>query len=150
MNKKVLDVCLDVLDKKPVTDEQARKNYKEVIWDYIRDLSTLEPINIASDNNAYIHKEYLLKLISLGDRYANIGNDALPNDTDKINIFLEKLQDMMKDYLNRDLDKTFYSLRKEHYSKLAFNQQGNEGIAPPTVIANLKEQAFRNIGRNLG
>jgi len=102
MNTKVLDVCLDVLDKKPVTDEQARKNYKEVIWDYIRDLSTLEPINISSDNNAYIHKEYLLKLISLGDRYANIGNDALPNDTDKINIFLEKLQDMMKDYLNRD------------------------------------------------
>lgn len=150
MNTKVLDVCLQILDKKPVTDEQARKKYKEVIWKYIADISTLEPINISIDNKATIHKEYLLKLISLGDRYASIGNDALPNDTEKIDTFLKKLQDMMKDYLNRDLDKTFYSLRKEHYSKLAFNQRGNEGIAPPTVIANLKEQAFKNIGNNLG
>jgi hypothetical protein len=150
MNLKVLNVCLDVLDKKPITDEQARKNYKEVIWDYIRELSTLEPLNISPDSKAYIHKEYLVKLISLGDRYASIGNEALPSNTEKIDVFLKKLQDMMRDYQNRDLYNVFYSLRKEHYTKLAFNQRGDEGIPPPTVIANLKEQAFRNIGKNLG
>lgn len=150
MNTKVLDVCLDVLNKKPITDEVARKNHKSQIFDYIRELSTLEPLNISPDNKAYTHKEYLIKLVSLGDRYASIGSEALPNDTEKIESFLKKLQDMMKDYINNDLHNTFYSLRKEYYSKLAFNQKGNEGIAPPTVIANLKEQAFKNIGRNLG
>ena len=150
MNTKVLNVCLDILDKKEITDKQARKNYREVIYDYIADLSSLEPMNISTDNKAYVHKEYLLKLISLGDRYASIGDEALPNDKDKIDTFLKKLQDMMRDYLNRDLDKTFYSLNREYYSNLAFSNKDNQGIAPPTVIANLKEQAFKNIGNKLG
>tara|TARA_R110000744_G_C19175865_1_gene542172 strand:- start:62 stop:520 length:459 start_codon:yes stop_codon:yes gene_type:complete len=148
MNTKVLDVCLEIINNKNVTDEVLRKNYKEVVWEYIADLSTLQPINVPMDNKAYNQKQYLLKLISLGDRYSSIGNDSLPNDTEKIDIFLKKLQDMIKDYLHEDLAKTFYSLRKEYYSSLAFNQRGNEGIAPPTVIANLREQAMRNINRN--
>tara|TARA_R110000803_G_scaffold114828_1_gene183262 strand:- start:156 stop:611 length:456 start_codon:yes stop_codon:yes gene_type:complete len=148
MNTKILDVCLEILNKKVITDEEGRKKYKKVLYDYIADLSTLTPMNVSADNPAYIHKQYLLKLITVSDRYASLGDEVLPNETEKINIFLKKLQDMIKDYLNKDLDKTFYSLRREHYSSLAFNQRGNEGIAPPTVIANLREQAMRNINRN--
>lgn len=151
MNTKVIYLCLDILNSKPVKDEKARKNYKSVVWDYIADLSTLTPINVPTDSKAYNHKQYLIKLITLGDRYASLGNEVLPKEEEKVNSFLVKLQDMIKDYIQNDLDKVFYSLRKEYYSALAFNQRGNEGVAPPTVIANLREQALRNINRsNLG
>ena len=151
MNTKVLYLCLDILNSKPVKDEQARKNSKSLLWDYITDLSTLGPLNVPTDSKAYNQKQYLLRLITLGDRYASLGNEVLPKEKEKINSFLVKLQDMMRDYVHGDLHKVFYQLRKEYYSSLAFNQRGNEGIAPPTVIANLREQALRNINRsNLG
>jgi hypothetical protein len=143
MNKNVLWMSLSVLDRKPITNQEARENYKEVIWDYLQDLDTLEPINVDKTSTAYEQKEYLLKLITLSDRWNSIGTDFLSDD--KVEPFLKKLQDMCREYLHNDLHKEFYRLRQVHYTNLAFTKE-DTSMAPPTLLANLKERAFKNLG----
>ena len=106
MNKNLFFMTLSVLDKKPITDIEARNNYKEVIWEYINDLSTLETIYVDVSNPAYKHKTYLDKLLVLTDRWKSLGDDAIPDD--KVDQFLTNLQDNMRDYLNKNLQSDFY------------------------------------------
>ena len=143
MSNKVLWMCLSVLDRKPVTNQESREKYKEVIWDYLMDLQQLEPINVLPQSPAIEQKKFLDSLLILADRWNSIGNEFLSDD--KVEPFLIKLQDMCKDYLYRDLNKEFHTLRQVHYTELSFTKQDNT-IAPPTVLANLKERAFKNLG----
>lgn len=145
MNSNVLLMTLSVLDKKPITDVQTRMNYKEVVWDYITELTTLEPIFIDSNNPAYSHKTYLDKLLTFTDRWKSLGNDFIPDD--KVEPFLTQLQDKMRDYLNKNLKSDFYQLRKTHYSKTAWGTKDLE-IAPSTRLNDLRERAFSNIKPN--
>jgi len=138
-------MTLSVLDRKQTTDIEARNNYKEVVWDYISELSTLEPIYVEVNNSAYKHKTYLDKLLTLTDRWLSLGDEAIP--LDKVEQFLTTLQDNMRDYLNKNLKSDFYQLRKTHYTKLAFGSKDME-IAPPTRLADLREKAFSNIRPN--
>ena len=142
MNKNLFFMTLSVLDKKPITDIEARNNYKEVIWEYINDLSTLETIYVDVSNPAYKHKTYLDKLLVLTDRWKSLGDDAIPDD--KVEQFLTNLQDNMRDYLNKNLQSDFYQLRKTHYTKLAWGPKDLE-IAPSTRLNDLRERAFSNI-----
>ena len=143
MSNKVLWMCLSVLDRKPVTDKQARENYKQVVWDYIMDLQHLEPINVLPQSPAIEQKKYLDNLLVLADRWNSIGNEFLSDD--KVEPFLIKLQEMCREYLHNDLDKQFYLERQTHYTELAFTKE-ETGIAPPTLLRNLKERAFKNLG----
>lgn len=145
MNTNVLLMTLSVLEKKSITDVQQRNDFKEVIWDYLTELITLEPIYVEVTNPAYQHKIYLEKLLTLTDRWKSIGSDVVP--TDKVEQFLTTLQDNMREYLNRNLKSDFYQLRKTHYTKLAYSQKEME-IAPPTRLADLREKAFSNIKPN--
>lgn len=145
MNSNVLLMTLSVLDKKPITDLEQRNNFKEVVWDYITELITLEPIYVEVNNPAYQHKLYLEKLLTLTDRWKSIGSDVVP--TDKVDKFLSGLQDNMREYLNRNLKSDFYQLRKSHYTKLAYSQKEME-IAPSTRLNDLREKAFSNIKPN--
>jgi hypothetical protein len=138
-------MTLSVLDKKPITDLEARKNYKVVVYDYITDLISLEPIFVDASNSAYSQKTYLEKLITLTDRWKSIGDDAIPED--KVETFLTNLQDNMREYLNRNLKSGFYELRKSHYSKLAWGTKELE-IAPSTRLNDLREKAFSNMRPN--
>jgi hypothetical protein len=142
MNKNLFFMTLSVLDKKPITDIQARNNYKEVIWEYINDLSTLETIYVDVSNPAYKHKTYLDKLLVLTDRWKSLGDDAIPDD--KVEQFLTNLQDNMREYLNKNLQSDFYQLRKTHYTKLAWGPKDLE-IAPSTRLNDLRERAFSNL-----
>jgi hypothetical protein len=142
MNKNLFFMTLSVLDKKPITDIEARNNYKEVIWEYINDLSTLETIYVDVSNPAYKHKTYLDKLLVLTDRWKSLGDDAIPDD--KVEQFLTNLQDNMRDYLNKNLQSDFYQLRKTHYTKLAWGPKDLE-IAPSTRLNDLRERAFSNL-----
>ena len=143
MSNKVLWMCLSVLDRKPIINKEAREKYKEVIWDYLMDLQHLEPINVLPQSSAIEQKKYLTTLLVLADRWNSIGNEFLSDD--KVEPFLIKLQDMCKDYLYRDLYKEFYIQRQTHYTNIAYTKE-QSGIAPPTMLANLKERAFKNLG----
>ena len=100
MSNKVLWMCLSVLDRKPVTDKQAREKYKEVIMDYLMDLQHLEPINVLPQSPAIEQKKYLDNLLVLADRWNSIGNEFLSDD--KVEPFLIKLQEMCREYLHND------------------------------------------------
>lgn len=144
MSNKVLWMCLSVLDRKSVTDKQARENFKQVIWDYLMNLQQLEPINVPPQSPAIEQKKFLDNLLVLADRWNSIGKEFLSDD--KIEPFLIKLQEMCREYLHNDLDNEFFRLRQVHYTNLAFSKENNE-IAPKTLLSNLKEQALRNISK---
>lgn len=139
----VLYFVLSQIDRKPVTDIEARNKFKEAIFDYIIELQTLEPINVLPSSPAYPQKEYLNKLLTLSDRWNSIKDDAVPDGV--LDTFLTKLQDMCRTYLHDDLDIQFKKERQIHYTKLVRNQQDTE-LAPPTRLNDLKERAFRNLG----
>lgn len=142
MNKNLFFMTLSVIDKKPIADIEKRNKYKEVVWEYINDLSTLETIYVDINNPAYKHKTYLDKLLVLTDRWKSLADDAIPDD--KVDVFLTNLQDNMRDYLNKNLQSDFYQLRKTHYTKLAWGPKDLE-IAPSTRLNDLRERAFSNI-----
>jgi len=136
------NMIISVLNRKPVTDLEARNNFKSVIYDYTDELISLEPIYVEVNNPVYRHKTYLDKLLVLNDRYNSIGDEAIPSD--KVEQFLTTLQDNMRDYLNKNLQSDFYKLRKSHYTNLAFGAKDME-VAPPTRLADLREKAFSNL-----
>jgi hypothetical protein len=135
-------MTLSVINRKEITDLESRNNYKQVIFDYIGDLITLEPIYVEVNNPAYKHKTYLDKLLVLTDRWKSLGDDAIPED--KVEQFLTNLQDNMREYLNKNLQSDFYQLRKSHYTKLSWGTKELE-IAPSTRLNDLRERAFSNM-----
>jgi hypothetical protein len=143
--KNVLYFVLSQIDRKPVKDTEARSKFKEAIWDYIADLESLEVINVLPTSPAFEQKSYLNKLLVIANRWDTIGDEVLPDGM--LDTFLSKLQDMCREYLHQDLSNEFYTLRKKHYYSLAFTQQSTE-IPAPTLLRNLKEEAFRNIRNN--
>lgn len=142
-NKTILWMVLSVLNRKTIVDKQARKNYKQVLFDYILDLESLEKINILPNSSAIKHKQYLEKLLIMNDRFEGIGNDFLEDSS--IELFLSKLQDMMRDYLNKDLDNVFFNLRKDYYSNLC-KSNPTESTQNYNRLSQLKEKAFANLG----
>lgn len=142
-HKTILWMVLSVLNRKPITDKQARENYKQVLFDYILDLESLEKINPLPNTSAMKHKQYLEKLLIMNDRFERIGNDFLEDDS--VELFLSKLQDMMRDYLNEDLDNVFFNLRKDYYSNLC-KSNPSESTQNYNRLSQLKEMAFSNLG----
>jgi hypothetical protein len=146
MNVNVMNLILSVLDRKPVIDKEEREKFKEVIYDYLGDLSTLETIYVDSNSSAYNHKSYLDKLIVLSKRWQSIGNEAIP--TDGVESFLNKLQDNMSDYLYKNLQSDFYKIRKTHYTGLAFgNNNNNGGLRPSSGVERLKAEMMENLSK---
>jgi len=143
--KSILFMVLSTLDRKSVTDIQSRKNYKEVIWDYIQDIEKLERINVSQQSSAYKHKEYLNKLFILNERYQSIGNDIIPHT--HLDSFLDTLQDMMRDYLHKDTHSEIYRLEHYHYSDL-IKQGPSESTQNYQRLAQLKEMTHPILSKN--
>jgi hypothetical protein len=146
MNSQIRTMALSVLNRKPITDIFARENYKECIVDYLINLSTLEQLYVEISDIAYSQKQYLIKLLTLVDRYTKLGDSFLSDD--KVEVFLLTLQNNCRDYLNNNLEKHFYNLRKQHHTKLAFSQKNElEEYQPSSRLADLKELAYSNMKR---
>lgn len=139
----VLFMVYSVLNRKPITDLEARNNYKEVVWDYIQDLESLEYINVLPHSSAFKHQEYLNKLIVLDNRYKSIGNDFLPNS--HTDAFLSTLQDMMRDYLDNDIHLEIYKLEHNHYSDLVRNVEPSASTQNYGRLQQLKQMAHKNM-----
>lgn len=116
----VIKFVLSVLKRKEVSDKEARQNFEEVIWDYINNIQSTDDLEIDSTKNSYQHKTYYEKLKILAERYKHIGNEVISDD--KVEDFLNDLQNRMRDYLYDDVESELYQLRKKHYTKSAFNK----------------------------
>lgn len=146
MNSQIRTMALSVLNKKSITNIFTRENYKECIVDYLINLATIEQIYVETNDTAYKQKQYLLKLLTLADRFNKLGDDFISDD--KVEVFLTTLQNNCREYLNNNLEKHFYNLRKNHHTKLAFSHKNElEEYQPSSRLADLKELAYSNMKR---
>lgn len=153
---KFLSMIFKTLDRKPVTDKEARDNYKQVLLDYCYFLYSLAPLEINHLSKLRNQYEYAEKLDILLGRYLSIGNDFLSDE--KVESFLVKVQDMMRDYLHQDLDIELYKAEKEHYTKGAWKNGSNKGVTSEwtwqeekadtikSALERHKDLAFQNLG----
>ena len=151
-----LSMIFKTLDRKEITDSEARKNYKEVLLDYCLFLYSLTPLNITPQSALRTQYEYVEKLDILLGRYISIGDEFLSDD--KVESFLVKIQDMMRDYLHQDLDTELYKAEHEHYSREAWINGSNKGTSSEwtwqedkaetikSALERHKDLAFSNLG----
>lgn len=114
-----LDMVFSTLDRKPITNQETRGNYKSVLLDYCNFLYKLSPLPF---HQKFIsQKKYIEKLEVMLGRFQSIGSEFLPDD--KVESFLTEMQDYMRDWVN-DLDKMnseLYKLEKTYYTSLAYD-----------------------------
>jgi len=113
-----LTMIFSTLDRKPITNQEDRNNYKEVLLDYCNFLYKLAPL----PSNVYFisQKKYIEKLDVYLGRYKSIGSEFLSDD--KLESFLSELQDYMRDYVN-DMQKAeteLFQFEKKFYSSLCY------------------------------
>jgi|14BtaG_2_1085337.scaffolds.fasta_scaffold141664_2 hypothetical protein len=151
-----LSMIFKTLDRKSVTDKEARMNYKQVLLDYCFFLYSLTPLNITPQSPLRAQYEYGEKLDILLGRYLSIGDEFLSDD--KVESFLVKIQDMMRDYLHQDLDIELYKAEHEHYTDGAWKYGSNKGTQSEwtwqedkadtikSALERHKDLAFKNLG----
>lgn len=151
-----LSMILKTLDRKKVTDSEARANYKEVLLDYCFFLYSLSFLNINQQSKLKAQFDYCEKLNILLGRYNSIGNEFLSDD--KVESFLLQLQNMMRDYLHQDLDVELYKEEHKHYTREAWINGSNKGSNSEwkwqeekadtikSALERHKELAFSNLG----
>lgn len=114
---KFLQMIFSTLDRKEVTDIEARENYKEALIDYCQFLYQISPLPTNSDFGK--QQKFLERLDTLLKRYQNIGVDFIEDDN--LETFLITLQKHMSDYLHQNLESKLYGYEREYYSKLAWD-----------------------------
>ena len=95
-------LVFDTLDRKSVSDLEARNNYKDLIFDYCNFLHRLSAIQLSSTLNIKLNNQYsfLNTLEVLAQRYKSIGSEAIPND--KVEDFLLNLQTHIREWIDAD------------------------------------------------
>lgn len=151
-----LSMIFKTLDRKQVINQEERNNYKQVLLDYCFFLYSLTPLNITPQSPLRAQYEYAEKLNILLGRYLSIGDEFLSDD--KVESFLIKIQDMMRDYLHQDLDIELYREEHEYYSREAWINGSNKGTKSEWVwqeekaetiksaLERHKDLAFKNLG----
>jgi hypothetical protein len=116
MNTNIRTMAISVM-KRYQGDEYI---FSEELFDYLTQLSTLEKIEVESDGKSINHKQFLKNLLLLESNFRVFGNKFLSEE--KVEPFATKLESMFNDYKQNNLKNDFYQLRKNHYSRLAFNR----------------------------
>lgn len=137
----VIKFVLSVLNRKEVTDYDARNNFKEVIWNYINVIQQTEDLEIDSSSKSYNHKVFYEKLKVLSERYKNVGDEVVPSH--KLDDLLELLQNNMRDFLYDDVESELYNIKKKHYTKLSFDK--NVSNVPKSNLQRLKDDMMANL-----
>ena len=99
----LLSLMFNTLNRKQVTNQEDRNNYKDVLLDYCIFLHKLSFID-ANLLNIKLNKQriFLDKLDTLSQRYKSIGDEAIPEKN--LEQFLISIQDNMREWINNDLD----------------------------------------------
>ena len=116
-NKGVLQsLILNTLDRKPIIDQEARNNYRDLIIEYTNYLHRLSFINV-DQLNIKLNKQKILldKLETLSQRYKSIGDDAIPEKN--VEAFLINIQDHMREWIDNDyLQKETLTAETKHFT----------------------------------
>ena len=151
-----LSMIFKTLDRKEITNSEERKNYKQILLDYCLFLYSLAPLKINIKSPLSSQYQYAEKLNILLGRYISIGDEFLSDN--KVESFLVKLQDMMRDYINEDLDTELYKAEHEHYTRDAWINGSNKGTKSEwtwqedkadtikSALERHKDLAFNNLG----
>lgn len=116
-NKGVLQsLILNTLDRKPVTDQEARNHYRDMVMNYTDFLHRLSFINVEQLNvKLNKHKTFLNKLETLAQRYKSIGDECIREDG--LEAFLTLIQDHIIDWIDNDwLEKETRTAETKHFS----------------------------------
>ena len=148
-NKGLLHSLLfDTLDRKPVSDIEARNNYKDLLFEYCGFLHRLSAIELSSTLNLKLNKqfEFMNKLDTLAQRYKSIGAESIREDG--IEAFLTLIQDNMREWVNADyLEK---DLRAEETKWFNSASNSKEPQTTPALERKKSEavDVFMNANRN--
>lgn len=102
-NKGALHSLLfDTLDRKPISDIEARNNYRDILFDYCSFLHRLSAIELSSTLNLKLKKQYdfVSKLDTLAQRYKSIGTECIADKN--VEAFLNNVQNHMRDWIDAD------------------------------------------------
>lgn len=113
-----VNMVFSTLDRKPVTNQEARDNYKSVLLDYVNFLDNLSPL--PSTPYFISQKKFVEKLEVLLGRFQSIGSDAIPDN--KLDTFLTEIQDYMRDWVDDlpNMESELFHLERKFYSSLAY------------------------------
>jgi hypothetical protein len=126
----LVGLMFDALNRKEVTDLEARNNYKSVLDEYITFLHRLSYIQLSSKLNNKLNKqvELLNKLDTLSVRNKNIGSiGAIPDN--KLEAFLINIQNYVRDWIDADYFDT--ELRDEEFKW--FSNSSNKQSMPTSI-----------------
>ena len=137
-----LSMMFNTLDRKPITNQQDRENYKLVILDYCLELSNMSVLNINNQSPLFNHFEYMKELDRLLVRYKSIGDDIIPDN--KLDTFLNKLQNMMRDFLQNDLEEELYKEEKKYYVEGAWKNGSIRGTTSDYTWQEEKSELIKN------
>lgn len=99
----LLNLVFHTLNRKEVTNQEDRNNYKDVLLDYVTFLHNLSFVDVSQLNNKLNkQKTFLDKLDTLSQRYKSIGDEAIPEKN--LEQFLISIQEHMTEWINNDLD----------------------------------------------
>jgi len=150
-----LSMMLNTLNRKPVTNQEARDNFKQCLIDYCFILYSLAPITLSNNSPLKEHYDYGSKLDILLGRYKMIGDDFLSDD--KLNTFLSQMQSMMMKWEESD-EKELHKEEKRHYTEQSWKNGSNRGTQSEwtwqeeradtikSALERHKNLAFNNLG----
>jgi hypothetical protein len=145
----LVGLMFDALNRKEVTDLEARNNYKSVLDEYITFLHRLSFIQLSSTLNIKMNKqtEFLNKLDTLAVRNKSIGSvETIPDN--KLEMFLVNVQNYMRDWI--DDDYLEIELRAEE-SKYFSNTSNQPSINTTPILERKKSEVadvLMNSNRN--
>jgi len=135
----LVGLVFDALNRKEVTDLEARNNYKSVLDEYITFLHRLSFIQLSTTLNVKMNKQvdFLNKLDTLSVRNKSIGSvETIPND--KLEAFLTNIQRHMREWIDADYLET--ELRTEEY-KWFSNSSNQQSMNTTPALERKKSEA---------
>lgn len=152
---KFLSMMLDTLDRKPVTNQEARNNFTDCLLEYCWIIYSLTPLTLLNNSPLKYHQEFAQKLDILLGRYMSIGNDFITDD--KLNTFLSEVQSKMMDWTETE-ELELKKEEKRYYIEGARKNGSNRGVNSEwswqeekaetikNALEKHKELAFNNLG----
>jgi hypothetical protein len=110
----LLSLMFDTLDRKEITNQEDRNNYKDVLLDYCNFLHRLSFIDV-NLLNIKLSKQriFLDKLDTLTQRYKSIGIDCIPEKS--VESFLINVQNNMRDWIEANYFANDLLLEENNY-----------------------------------
>jgi len=151
----LLRMLSGTLDRKPVTNKEARMDFTQCVTEYAYILYSIAPLTLFDNSPLKKHQDYASKLDVLLGRYKMLGDEFLSDD--KVDTFLSQLQNMMMDWELSD-EYELHKEEKKYYTQQAWKNGSNRGTDSQwtwqeekadtikSAFQKHKDLAFNNLG----